>query len=269
MNFSVAAVGSLARDEVHFVLDAIGHLHCNGAPWTLEGTGRGFELRCPAVPGASAAGSGSGIDDADTDLRELLIGCGRILLDLRVAVRALGVHPTLNLLPEADQPDLIAVVQPQGQGVPTPEDLALLEAIPLARDRLQHAVTRSDVPAATMTRLRQSAKIEQSWLATLTDDQVQGLWGAGPLSPGTPDRRGGITAVVGSLRDLPTARLQAGQALERVLLTAVACDVHTDVLPAPLSGGGDRMRVRDVIGGGLWPQAVIRLGGSPDGPTAA
>ncbi len=258
-----ASVGSLASDEVRFVLDSVGHLHQHDADWTLECTSRGFELRSHAAA-AHTGGAGS---TAGTDGRELLIQCGRVILDLRVAVRALGVHATVHLLPDSEHPDLIAVVQPQGQGVPAPEDLALLEAIPLVRDQLQHAVTRTGVPAATMTRLRQSAKIEQAWLATLSEDQVKGLWGVGPRSPASPDLRSGITAVIGSLRDLPTARLQAGQALERVLLTAVASDVHTDVLPAPLSGGEERMRVRDVIGGGLWPQSVIRLGGSPDGPS--
>jgi hypothetical protein len=256
VNSSVAAVGSLEGDEVRFVLDSVGHLRQHNSSWTVECTGRGFELRSLAAA-------------EDADARELLIQCGRVILDLRVAVRALGVHATVQLLPEADHPDLIAVVQPQGQGVPAPEDLALLEAIPLVRDHVQHPVVHGGVPAATMTRLRQSAKIEQAWLATLTPDQVQGLWGTGTPLLGSPDPRAGITAVVGSLRDLPTARLQAGQALERVLLTAVAADVHTDVLPAPLFDGAERMRVRDVIGGGLWPQSVIRLGGSPDGAASS
>ncbi len=256
MNSSVAAVGSLARDEVKFVLDSVEHLRRHDSYWTLECTGRGFEMRCPAAAD-------------DKDARELLIHCGRVILDLRVAVRALGVHATVHLLPDAEHPDLIAVVQPQGQGVPAPEDLALLEALPLVRDRVHHAVPRAGVPAATMTRLRQSAKIEQAWLATLTDEQVEGLWGDGRRAPFALDLQAGITAVIGSLRDLPTARLQAGQALERVLLTAVASDVQTDVLPAPLSADEDRMRVRDLIGGGLWPQSVIRLGGSPDGPSTS
>ncbi len=256
MNSSVTAVGSLARDEVTFVLDAVEHLRSDDSYWTLECTGPGFEMRCPAV-----------VDDKNA--RELLIHCGRVILDLRVAVRALGVHATVHLLPDNEHPDLIAVVQPQGQGVPAPEDLALLEALPLVRDRVHHAVPRTGVPAATMTRLRQSAKIEQAWLATLTDAQVRGLWDDDRPAPVPLDPRAGITAVVGTLRDLPTAQLQAGQALERVLLTAVAADVQTDVLPTPLSEGADRMRVRDVIGGGLWPHSVIRLGGSPDGPSSS
>ncbi len=259
-----ASVGSLASDEVRFVLDSVVHLHQHDVEWTVECSSRGFELRSPAAAGHTTGARPA----AGAEGRELLIQCGRVILDLRVAVRALGVHATVHLLPDSEQPDLIAVVQPQGQGVPAPEDLALLEAIPLVRDQLQHAVTRSGVPAATMTRLRQSAKIEQAWLATLSEEQVIALWGA-HRSPTLPDLRSGITAVVGSLRDLPTARLQAGQALERVLLTAVAADVHTDVLPSPLSGVEERMRMRDAIGGGLWPQSVIRLGGSPDGsPTS-
>lgn len=265
MYSSVAAVGSLAPDEVRFVLGAVRHLRHENRSWTLEGTGQGFELRCPAAAGHSAATGGP----PGPPSRELLIECGRVVLDLRVAVRALGVRPTVHLLPDADESDLIAVVEPQGAGVPAPDDLALMEAIPLVHDRLQQTVTHRGVHAATITRLRQSAKMEQAWLATLTIDQVQGLWGADLGAPTAPDPRGGVTAVIGSLRDLPTARLQAGQALERVLLTAVACDVHAAVLAVPVSSGEDRRRVRDVIGGGLWPQSVIRLGGPPGGPSAS
>ncbi len=265
---SVAAVGSLARDEVRFVLDSVEHLSHDDGSWALNCTARGFELRCTATPPASptrvAGLSGMGCAG---DARELLIRCGRVVLDLRVAVRALGVHPTVHLLPDVEDPDLIAVVQPQGHGVPTPDDLALLEAIPLLRDQGQRAVDHQQVPAATMTRLRQSAKIEQAWLATLTDEQVRNLSTDGAPSAGPHDPQTGVTAVIGSLRDLPTARLQAGQALERVVLTAMAADVHTAVLAAVVSSEEGRMRVRDVIGGGLWPQSVIRLGGSPQAPS--
>ena len=69
-----------------------------------------------------------------------------------------------------------------------------------------------------------------------------------------------MTAVIGSLRDLPTARLQAGQALERVLLTAASTDIPADVLPDLLADTVRRRTVRDLVGGGLWPHSVVRLG---------
>jgi hypothetical protein len=257
---SVAAVGSLGRNDVRSVVNSVTKSLPDGDDWSLDCAGLGFEIRY----------TGPGSQLGRVNDRDLLVRCGRIILDLRVAIRARGVHPTAQLLPDEDEPDLLAVVLPQGRSVPTADDLALFDAIEHRDGR--PSTVMPGVPAETMLRLRQAAKMEQSWIATLSDEQVAAIRSgsaayaspevvpeAGP--PAHPrQQRGPVTAVIGSLRDLPTARLQAGQALERVLLTAACADLAADVLPDLLAGSAGRRKVRDLVGGGLWPHCIVRLG---------
>ena len=258
MYSSVAAVGSLGRSEVRSVLNSVTKWLPDGDDWSLDCAGLGFEIRYTGPVGQQGR-----VDD-----RDLLVRCGRIILDLRVAIRARGVHPTVQLLPDDDEPDLLAIVLPQGRSVPTPDDLALSEAIKHRRGR---SAVVPGVPAETMLRLRQAAKMEQSWIATLSHEQVDAIRTGSPVADGADlsatgapanarHQSNAVTAVIGSLRDLPTARLQAGQALERVLLTAASTDLPATMLPDLLADSARRRKVRDLVGGGLWPHGVIRLG---------
>ncbi|MBO0848130.1 MAG: nitroreductase family protein [Pseudonocardia sp.] len=73
-----------------------------------------------------------------------------------------------------------------------------------------------------------------------------------------------LIAVVGSFHDLPLARLQAGQAMQRVLLTATLNGLSTSFLSQVVEVPQTRKQLRELIGGGLWPQTVLRIGyGSP------
>lgn len=66
--------------------------------------------------------------------------------------------------------------------------------------------------------------------------------------------------VVGSFHDLPLAWLQAGGAMQRVLLTATAGGLATSFLSQAVEVPEYRRQLRTLIGGALWPQAVLRLG---------
>ncbi|MGS0686381.1 hypothetical protein ACVBEQ_14735 [Nakamurella sp. GG22] len=268
MYSSVAAVGSLGRNEVRSVLNSVTKWLPDSDDWSLDCAGLGFEIRY----------TGPGGQQGRVDDRDLLVRCGRIILDLRVAIRARGVHPTVQLLPDDDEPDLLAIVLPQGRSVPTPDDLALSEAIKHRRGR---PAAVPGVPAETMLRLRQAAKMEQSWIATLSHEQVDAIRTGSSVAEVSANlsvsgsaanvRQQGspVTAVIGSLRDLPTARLQAGQALERVLLTATSTDLAATVLPDLLADSARRRKVRDLVGGGLWPHCVVRLGDAAQVASAA
>lgn len=73
-----------------------------------------------------------------------------------------------------------------------------------------------------------------------------------------------VIAVVGSFHDLPLAWLQAGQAMQRVLLTATEAGLSASFLSQVVEVPAARQQLRDLIGGGLWPQTVLRVGyGSP------
>jgi hypothetical protein len=317
MNTPVMPVGSLTCDQVHAVLiaaTAAPSLH-NSQPWRFGCTPTAIELHADSTRSCPAA---------DPDQRELVLACGAALLNLRLAIRALGVHPAVRLLPDPDRPDLLAVVRPQGHSQATPVDRALAEAIPRRRTN-RRPFLPEPVPASLLTGLRQAAKTERAWMATLTPAQLPVLrtllrhahdlqqrdpafvaewarWtGRGADSTdGVPARSGGplpepqdhwvlrdfsagqahprvegkdyepdpFIAVIGSFHDVPLAHLQAGQAMQRVLLTATTAGLSASFLSQMVEVPGTRTQLRELIGGGLWPQAVLRLGyGSPVPPT--
>jgi hypothetical protein len=87
--------------------------------------------------------------------------------------------------------------------------------------------------------------------------------------PGKDFESDPLIAVIGSLHDLPMAQLQAGQAMQRVLLTATAAGLSSSFLSQVVEVPAARAKLRDLIGGGVWPQAVLRLGyGVPAAATA-
>ena len=84
--------------------------------------------------------------------------------------------------------------------------------------------------------------------------------GAGP-----PDRRDeALVLVLGTFHDQPLAHLQAGQALQRVLLTATAHGLAASFVAPPLEVPSIRGALRALLGGALWPQAMLRLGHGSD-----
>ena len=316
MNNRLIPVGGLTEEQVRSVLVAAmaaPSLH-NSQPWRFSCAPTTIELYADVA---------RAVPVADPDHRELLLSCGAALLNLRLAIRALGVHPAVQLLPDPTNPDLLAVVRPQGHNVATSVDRRLAEAIPHRRTN-RKPFTALTVPVALLNGLRQAAKIEQAWLATLAAGQLPILrtllgqahnaqqhdpafvaewshWtGRGPGSAdGVPASSGGplpepqdewmlrdysagharprvagkdfepdpLIAVIGTFHDLPLARLQAGQAMQRVLLVATAAGLSASFLSQVVEVPATRKQLRELIVGGLWPQTVLRLGyGSPMQP---
>jgi hypothetical protein len=79
-----------------------------------------------------------------------------------------------------------------------------------------------------------------------------------------------MLAVLGTAADDTNARLAAGQALQRVLLTACANGLAASHLNQPIQVAALRPRLREVIGGPVdsWPQILLRLGRSDAKPAA-
>ncbi len=85
--------------------------------------------------------------------------------------------------------------------------------------------------------------------------------------PGRPDRAAGknfeaqpLLAVLGTRLDGPNAQLQAGQALQRVLLTATSVGLAASFLSQLIEVESVRGDLRDLIGGAISPQTVLRIG---------
>lgn len=269
----VIPVGHLDEEQVRSVLSAATAAPSphNSQPWRFHCTTATIELHADTRRAVSAA---------DPEHRELVLSCGAALLNLRLAIRALGVHPAVRLLPDPHRPDLLAILRPQGHIVVRPDDRELAAAI--LRRRTDHGPFHPTViPASVVTGLRVAAKTEQAWLPTLTAahlpilrvlvDQTRGAQSrdqarssvSGEDIAGDP-----LVAVVGTFLDLPLARLQAGQAMQRVLLAATAAGLSASFLSGVVEVPATRRQLRDLIVGGLWPQAMLRLGYSAPGPQA-
>ncbi len=305
----MTAVGTLTSDRVRTVLSAATtapSLH-NSQPWRFRCTPSAIELY---------ADDAQSLPVADPDGRELRIACGAALLNLRVAIAGLGIHPVVRLLPDPHRPDLLATVAPQGRRPVTPEDLSLLAAMPRRRTN-RRPFTPVSVPPRVINSLRRAAKVEQAWLARVAPAQLpllrsmvrqahalqqkdpafraewaewtgrergevvgvparssgprpepQDQWVLRDFSAGTARSRvpgkdfepNPLIVTVGSFHDLPLAQLQAGQAMQRVLLTATAEGLSASFLSQVVEVATVRRQLRGLVGGGLWPQVVLRLG---------
>jgi nitroreductase len=286
MTSRVIPVGHLDEEQVRSVLSAAmaaPSLH-NSQPWRFHCTAATIELH---------ADTRRAVPAADPGHRELVLSCGAALLNLRLAIRARGVHPAVQLLPDPHRPDLLAIIRPQGHTVVRPDDRDLAAAI--LRRRTDHGPFHPTVvPTSVVTGLRLAAKTEQAWLPTLTAahlpilrvlvDQAHdaqrhdpavsaelshwrdhGADQAHPPVSGDDVAGDPLVVVIGTFLDVPLARLQAGQAMQRVLLAATAAGLSASFLSGVVEVPATRRQLRDLIVGGLWPQAVLRLGYSSPG----
>src|SRR5690606_9076075 len=307
----------LAADGGEALLVTVGQapsLH-NAQPWRLRLEPAAIELyadperRLPAV---------------DPEDRELRMGCGAALYNLRLALLGDGIRPEVTVLPDPDRPDLIAVVRHGGTTTATPEQLRLLRAVPLRRTN-RHPFTDEPVAPPARAALRRAALEEGArldmvddpglrrvlreiaarahraqladpefraefarWTAR-ADDEAEGVpaiagapaephdrWVLRDFTGGTrPGRQPGkdfeeepLIAVLTAHLPGRAADVQAGQALQRVLLTATAEGLATSFLSHVVEVPHAREEVRRLVRGTRAPHAVLRIGhGWPVPPT--
>ncbi|WP_027945540.1 Acg family FMN-binding oxidoreductase [Amycolatopsis taiwanensis] len=102
----------------------------NSQPWQWRVGGRTVHLyadRERQLPGT------------DPDGRDLLLGCGAALHHLRIGFAALGWRAEVHRLPNPDEPDHLAAIEPHRRE-PTPAGIALAAAIPHRRtDRRRYS----------------------------------------------------------------------------------------------------------------------------------
>jgi hypothetical protein len=85
-------------------------------------------------------------------------------------------------------------------------------------------------------------------------------WGLPPLATARWPRSAGIAAVLTTAHDRPGDWVSAGQALQRILLTASACGAAAALHTQPLELAWLRESIRVKLADGAYPQMVLRFG---------
>jgi hypothetical protein len=85
-------------------------------------------------------------------------------------------------------------------------------------------------------------------------------WGVPPLSAATSHRAAGVAGLLTTTGDRPADWVRAGQALQRILLTASVCGGAVALHSQPLELPWMRDFLRTQLGDGACPHLVLRIG---------
>ncbi|GAB2673654.1 hypothetical protein GCM10027271_38060 [Saccharopolyspora gloriosae] len=307
-----AALG-LAPEQVEQVVRLAGRapsLH-NRQPWRFRLTPDVIELHADPLRRMP------GTDPQD---RELRIGCGAALFNLRLALEHVGLRPLVTLLPRGHEPTLLAEVRRGGSLRVGTEQSELLRAITTRRTN-RRPFLPTPVPKVHRNALCGSVSVEHAWLHVIERAQRAELLGmvrrahdeqlrseafraemaawtglregapegvqassAGPTReaqdewvlrdfsggrerprvPGKDFEDDPLTFVLCTYSQGKQADLEAGEALQRLLLTATSLGLSTSMLSQVIEVRETRAELRAMLGGTLEPQAVLRIGyGTP------
>ncbi|WP_210716626.1 hypothetical protein [Amycolatopsis acididurans] len=231
ISWSNAEVGVLAR--------ATGRAPAlqGSRPWVAEIRPEGAELY-ERFDGHASRHDPSG--------RRRMISCGAALADLDLAAHVLGWATRVSLFPEPERPDLVARVVATGRAEATDDEVALYSAIfrrrsgrrsfgpgPVTEREIEAVVNAGTTPATRITPARTGHSARECLLIVLTPDDTR--------------------------RD----QVLAGQALQRMWLTAVSAGLAAGALTEPPRSG----LTGEVAG---CPQVILRVGhpGIDEGPSA-
>ena len=224
----------------------------------------------------------------------LRMSCGAALFNLRLAIAHLGFEPETTVLPDPTDPALLATVAAGQQRRATAAETALYHAIP-RRTSNHHPFLPRTVPLPVRTALREAAQAEGCWLDFLVSPGAVAMaaqivrsadrvlnretayraevaqW-VHPAMGDDPELLVGdgdpVVAVLGVDAELPSPDLLAGQALQRMLLTATTAGLVTSLFLQPTELAAARDELRAGLRRRGWPSILIRVGyGIPAAPT--
>ena len=265
----------------------------------------------------------------DPQDRELIIGCGAALLNLRVALQSFGGVAQVFILPNDSDHTFLASLQLTGVAAPSESERLLRDAIPHRHtyrgdfdDRPLSPSLFNDLASAALKEgarilfLRDAAQKKEAADLIAEAEEIQlndplfrselSNWITKRISSAVSPPSEALFRLAGHLPELPAqpelfiptaanmnrtfnadaAREQrraralsapglalivtdndaaadwmaAGQALQRVLLTATIAGVAASFLSAPLEVATTRSRIKAVFGELGYPQVLLRLG---------
>jgi nitroreductase len=308
-----AETGGLSRrlvDELLAAATAAPSMH-NTQPWRFRVRRDTIELRADperALPVADPTG------------RAVHIACGAAVLNLRLAAAVACREAVVQLLPDLQQPLLLAKVRLAGPYQADPAERELHAAITI-RHTNRGPFSGHPVPPGVLAELADAARVEggilhvldsgetarvlylakdaeRAWLADPAYRAELARWAGGMrdregmpdsvLAPRSPDRPAPVRefapgrpapagyawfeedpqlAVLSTPSSGKGSWLLAGQALQRVLLTAALRGIAASPLTQPLESA-EAWLVRDPRSGHEEPQMILRLGyGLPVSPS--
>ncbi|MFD4641814.1 hypothetical protein ACFWN2_31225 [Lentzea sp. NPDC058436] len=170
--------------------------------------------------------------------RDARLACGVALLNVRLALQGHGIRPLVTLLPGPSANDAAAAIRLGGYQEPSPDVLALLHALRTNR----RTWTTFPELAAWRGLLSRAAEVERAWLHI----------------------KNGTELVLCTFNQGSAAEIRAGQAMQRVILTAGTVGFCVSPTPAQVSPSALRADLRPLLGNTLVPQMVLRLGSAAD-----
>ena len=204
--------------------------------------------------------------------RQALVACGAALFNLRLGVAQLGLDPVVTYPLDGD---LLARVEPGEPRSATHEELDLLVAVDRRRTR-RDAFERTYLPRPVRDRLAAAVALEGAVLLEVPpgprrDALDRAMTVAARLAPRDPARLRGLRAdwprngpatieALCTEGDDEAAWLHAGQALQRLLLTATIDWVQVRFFSLALEHAELRETIRQQVTTGLAPQLVLELG---------
>lgn len=227
----------------------------------------------------------------DPEDRELRLSCGAVLLNLRLALQGYGVRPLVTLLPSGQR---AAVDRSGALAVPATHRAQLVRAAESERgwlyalsDPQERATLRNLVLRAHREQMADPAFVAElaAWtgresvrrdgvpvIAGGPQPEPQDEWVLRDFTAGRGRTRvkgkdfepNPLLVVLCSFHEGSLGELQAGQALQHMLLTATTLGLSASFLSQPIEVPPIRTKLRRALGTTLSPQAILRIGfGSP------
>jgi hypothetical protein len=132
----------------------------NAQPWLFRITSDGIELyadRTRALP------------VVDPEDRELAMGCGAALFNLRIAFRNFGYEGVVQCFPDAGKQDLLARISFGGEKATTVEEHALFESI-VKRRTNRMPFRMQPIQESLLSELEAAATMEGAWFQVVLGD---------------------------------------------------------------------------------------------------